>query len=66
MREEFKQGVGWMGEFYWTMRITDDPEDPFVVGEQPLFISGDDSSLTNAIQQPTTHTRHSRYWNGSA
>jgi hypothetical protein len=38
MRDEFKQGVGWMNEFYWTMRISGDPQDPFVAGEQPLFI----------------------------
>jgi hypothetical protein len=43
MRDEFKQGVGWMTEFYWTMRITDDPQDLFFAGEQPLFIASDET-----------------------
>lgn len=33
MRKEFKQGVVWMSEYYWTMTITDDPQNPFVAGE---------------------------------
>jgi hypothetical protein len=62
MREEFKQGVGWMSEYYWTMRITDDPQDPFVAGEQPLFMSGDENSLTTAMQHPKTHIYFPLCW----
>lgn len=55
MRDEFKQGVGWMNEFYWTMRITDDPRNPFVAGEQPLFIASDENLHTDVMQHPATH-----------
>jgi hypothetical protein len=62
MREEFKQGVGWMSEFHWTMRITDDPENPFVAGEQPLFMASDDSLPTTVLQHPTTHVYFPLCW----
>ena len=62
MREEFKQGVGWMNEFNWTMRITDDPQDSFVAGEQPLFISSDENLDRAVMQHPTTHIYFPLCW----
>jgi Protein of unknown function (DUF4238) len=62
MRDEFKQGVGWMNEFYWTMRISGDPQDPFVAGEQPLFISSEENSDMIVLQHPTTHIYFPLCW----
>ena len=62
MREEFKQGVGWISQFNWTVRITDDPQDPFVAGEQPLFLSSEDNLQTGVMQHPTTHLYFPLCW----
>jgi hypothetical protein len=62
MRDEFKQGIGWMNEYYWTMRTTGDHQDPFVAGEQPLFLSSDVDSPTIVMQHPSTHIYFPLCW----
>jgi hypothetical protein len=40
MQYEFRQGVAWMADFHWQVKITSDTHDPVVTSETPLFVEG--------------------------
>lgn len=41
MRQEFNRGIDWMQDFHWTLRVTYDPNDPVISGDQPLAVRAD-------------------------
>jgi hypothetical protein len=53
MRQEFKKGIGWLQDFHWTLRVTEDPNDPIIAGDHPLAVRAD-GPLEAAMQRTNT------------
>jgi hypothetical protein len=49
MREEFLKGSTWMADFHWQIRTTQDPYNPVITSEQPLFIRGEKMQTERAM-----------------
>lgn len=51
-----------MARFHWTVRFSDDPHDPVITGEQPLFFRGEAPSLEDAIKRTDTYVFFPLCW----
>ena len=49
MREEFLKGSAWMADFHWQFRTTQNPYNPVVTSEQPLFVKGEKTQTERSM-----------------
>ncbi len=54
MRTQIKQGPAWFSDFDWTLRFTEDPNDPVITSDVPALVKGKAPELAKAVSDPKT------------
>jgi len=62
MREEFRNGAGWMAGFHWQLRTTNDPNNPVTTSEGPLFVKGVKTQTEHAMTMDLLTDDGSEVW----
>jgi hypothetical protein len=56
MRAEIKKGADWLLRFKWHLNVTDHPEDPFITGDNPLNLIGEEPDRHEAAMNALNST----------
>ena len=54
MRGEIEKGAALFSKMYWCLRVTGDRSDPVITGDNPISVEGQASSLSAALNDPST------------
>jgi hypothetical protein len=54
MRAEIAKGPDWMGEIHWCLRLTHDPSNPVITGDNAVLSEGSAPSIEDAVIDPET------------
>jgi hypothetical protein len=56
MRAEIKKGPDWLLRFKWHLKVTENPEDPFITGDNAINLIGEESDRHEAAMNASNST----------